>query len=225
MQQLLASVAVPTAYDVLLAAKGSPEAFLQHLIAAAVDATAASFPSGSTALHYAAARGFSEATIQQLIAAGAAADCRTRDGQTALHLAAAAGQPQAARALIAAGADVMAASTNGLTPMHTLAEARPIVLSHPGQADVVLDNQRAGIWEGRKQAAQLLLVHGADINAAGPDFSWPGQACMAAPPLYCAASCSEAEAVQLLLELGARVDAAARGVYKPSDSRCDVGQA
>src|SRR4051812_19837415 len=62
-------------------------------------------------------------------------------GVTALHLAACGGHREAARALVAAGADVNATAKDG-TPLSV------------------------AVWEGHLEVVELLLTHGADPRAA-----------------------------------------------------------
>jgi ankyrin repeat protein len=72
---------------------------------------------------------------------------------TPLHLAAAAARPEAARALLEAGADSNAANRLGARPLHYACDPRPAY---------------AQTWRPEDQDAviRLLLTHGADIDAA-----------------------------------------------------------
>ena len=101
-------------------------------------------------------------------------------GDTALHLAAAAHDPDMIRALITYGADVRARNRLGDEPLHAAAAGNP-------------DSDR---WNPTAQSAAIAhLVHaGADPNAANK---------MGVSPLHKAVRTRCAEAVQTLLQSGA----------------------
>ncbi len=107
------------------------------------------------------------------------------EGDTALHMAAAAHQPVIAKALIAAGADVRATNRRGAQPLHYAVDGGP------GSA----------AWNPEKQAkiVAILIKAGANPNAA--DKSGVG-------PLHRAVRNRCAAAVQALLEGGADPKAA-----------------
>jgi ankyrin repeat protein len=100
----------------------------------------------------------------------------SHDGWTGLHLAAYFGRQAAAEALIAAGADVNARTTNSQNnlPLHAAAAGK-----HREIVDLLLDNgadvdaRQEGGWVALHEAAQdgdvemigALLAHGADVNA------------------------------------------------------------
>ena len=106
-------------------------------------------------------------------------------GDTALHLAAAAVQPRAVAALIAAGADANAANRRRATALHYACDARP---------------NSAQTWSPSKQRSviELLLDAGSDIEHTDK---------AGAAPLHRAVRARSPEAVRCLLERGARVDA------------------
>jgi uncharacterized protein len=101
-------------------------------------------------------------------------DAFAADGWTALHLAAFFGQTAAAGALLARGADVGAVSRNAT-------------------ANMPLHAALAGRMERR--LVELLLAHGADVNARGG---------AGYTPLHLAASRGDAGLVELLLAHGGR---------------------
>lgn len=113
-------------------------------------------------------------------------------GDTALHLAAAAHQPDIARALVGAGADVEARNRRGATPLHYAADG------NPASAD----------WSSGRQAEiiRLLIESGADPN--GLDQSGVG-------PLHRAIRNRCASATAALIEGGADVRAANRSGATP----------
>jgi ankyrin repeat protein len=100
-----------------------------------------------TPLHVAAEIGYAD--LIALLAPKADLDARDEEGGTALHsavrAAASAGQKDAVRALLRAGARTEAHDSRGRTPLHAAVEA--------GKADVV----------------ELLLDNGADVNATDGD--------------------------------------------------------
>ena len=128
------------------------------------------------------------------------AQAYAHDGWTALHLAAYFGQRDVAAALLAAGADVNARTTNAQNnlPLHAAAAGK-----HRAIVDLLLDSgadvnaRQEGGWTALHAAAQdgdtpmiaSLLVHGADSNARNA----AGQT-----PLVIASSHGHAEAVELL---------------------------
>ena len=109
-------------------------------------------------------------------------------GDTALHLAAAAVQPLAVGALIAAGADANAANRRRATALHYACDARP----------------KAGRpWNRSTQRLVIELLVG-----AGSDIEHHDKA--GAAPLHRAVRARSPEAVRCLLERGARADATHR---------------
>jgi ankyrin repeat protein len=101
-------------------------------------------------------------------------------GDTALHLAAAAHQPELAEALVALGADVQARNRRGAEPLHYAADGSP-------QAD---NSDRAG----QRELIAYLIQAGADPDAK--DNS-------GVAPLHRAVRTRSSDAVSALLENGA----------------------
>ena len=101
-------------------------------------------------------------------------------GDTALHFAAAAYQPEIAKKLLAAGADVRARNRFGDEPLHAAAAG------HPGSHH----------WNPEAQAATIssLIQAGADPNAASK---------RGVTPLHIAVRTRASIAVRTLLQLGA----------------------
>jgi ankyrin repeat protein len=122
------------------AMRGDTEA-VRSLLKQAADVNAAQ-GDGMTALHWAAANGDAE-LVEMLIYAGANLRATTRIGAyTPLYLASKFGRAASMAALLKAGADAKAATSNGTTPL--------MVAAASGDVDAVT----------------LLLDHGADVNAA-----------------------------------------------------------
>ncbi len=123
-----------------------------------------------TALHWAGATGANKAAAV-LLARGADPNEPNEGGYTPLHLAAAMGHAAAVRLLLEAGSDIRAEAGNGWTPFVLAAAA------------------------GHVEAAEVLLAAGADINSVDED------GCSA---LYWAVYNGCAEGVDFLLDRGAR---------------------
>jgi len=128
----------------------------------------------------------------------------THDGWTALHLAAYFGQRDVAAALLAAGADVNARTTNAQNNLSLHAAAAG---KHRAVVDLLLSSgadvnaRQEGGWAALHSAAQdgdtlmieALVKHGADTNARND----AGQT-----PLAIARSHGQAEAIELLRRHG-----------------------
>lgn len=182
---LLAAGATPDAandYGVTplsLAASQASPALVDALLTAGADANRA-LPSGETPLMTAGKAG-KAGTIPLLAAHKARVDAtETIKGQTALMWAVAAGQTEAARALLAAGAAVNAASTAGFTPLMFAARAgRPelggLLLAAGARInDASKDGATAlhvAVVRGQVDMALFLLDKGADPNLGGPGYT------------------------------------------------------
>lgn len=149
-------------------AAGDPKAF-QSLVAAPSLATA-NMTTGAT-------RGGPGGYFLEAIG------CHIYAGHTALHIAAAAYQPEIVDALVALGADVRARNRRDVQPLHEAAVGDP----------------ESGRWNPEAQAATIgrLIAAGADPNAPTKD---------GATPLHRAVRTRCAAAVAALLEGGAGPD-------------------
>jgi ankyrin repeat protein len=98
--------------------------------------------------------------------------------------------------------------------LHRINEAVDDFASHPATSPMdkgAFDDyplHKVAIW-GDVEAAQVLLAHGADINAAGEDND---------TPLHRAIAARQAEMVDFLLSRGADVDVRDRYGWSPRDS-------
>ena len=101
-------------------------------------------------------------------------------GDTALHVAAAAYQPDLARALVSAGADVSARNRRGAQPLHYAAD------SFPGDSH----------WDPQAQAATIAYLVAAGAHTNATDSS-------GVTPLHRAVRTRGAAAVRALLDGGA----------------------
>jgi ankyrin repeat protein len=134
-----------------------------------------------------------------------------RQGLTALHIVASGGHPEAVRVLVDAGVDVNLGpeeadariadaaghSNPQLLAMMTGGEASPDAIARATSLRTPLN---LAVENGHKEAASLLIDAGADVNAGGEWYS----------PLYSAILFGDGELVELLLENGARANAAVR---------------
>ncbi|MFZ5441991.1 MAG: ankyrin repeat domain-containing protein [Myxococcota bacterium] len=127
---LLERGAKPTASDdrgmqalgIAVVAK-APLSLMDHLLERGADVGQPN-DDGFTALHAAAEVDNAEA-IPWLVSHGAPLEARTRHGHTALHIACGLGHPAAARALLEAGAERLAASPTGTPEDVARAERKP----------------------------------------------------------------------------------------------------
>jgi uncharacterized protein len=183
---------------------------------------------GTTALHW-AVRGDDLETVGLLLRSGARANTANRYGVAPLTLAAANGSPAVAARLIDAGADVNATTPGGETVLMTAART-----GNPDVVGLLLDRgaevsarehefgESAMMWasaENHPAVIRLLAAHGADLNAPANTLQFPNVKVDAATmvitalprggltPLMYAARQGSLEAVQVLTDLGARLDA------------------
>jgi ankyrin repeat protein len=147
-------------------------------------------------LHLAAVRG-DIALMERLLSSGAAVDERDQDGWTALHRAADAGHPAAARLLIRWGAEPNAEADD----MESYWGASDVI--RPGHFErrykhAVRTPLCAALAKGNLNIAQMLMERDVRVNAAVPGLS-------GMTPLHFAAREGPTESVRLLLENGAEV--------------------
>ncbi|MBV9546606.1 MAG: ankyrin repeat domain-containing protein, partial [Chloroflexi bacterium] len=130
---------------------------LAHLLAADPSSANAWAPDGFTPLALAAFFGRRE-SVELLLQHGADVSVAARNpsGVTALHAALAGPEPEIARILVAAGADVNARQQRGFAPLHTTAQ------------------------NGSLELSQFLLEHRADPSVATDDGRTPADLARAA---------------------------------------------
>lgn len=133
-----------------------------------------------SALQYAAAVG-NLIAAKALLDAGAAANKRTEEGQTSLHLAARFGHANTVELLLAAGADVEASDKLGYTPLHYAAafgnlEATRAIVQYGADVQAVSAEGSSALdlaSEGRQAAvAQFLAAAGSTRSATARLKDW-----------------------------------------------------
>ncbi|KAG8054893.1 hypothetical protein GUJ93_ZPchr0001g31747 [Zizania palustris] len=193
-------------------------------------------------LHAAAARGDS-GEVRRL--GPDALGARDREGRTALHVAAAAGEAEAAAALVDMGADTAAPDARGRTPLDVarekgyqevvdILERWELVMTAARRGDLqsleTLLNKRTGV-RGRDQYG-LTALHLAAIKGHCDVVALlAGSGCMDIEcedveghrPLHLAVEGGCAEAVELLLDMGADVHAATRRGATPLQMAVTMG--
>lgn len=202
----------------LASAFGSVEA-VRLLLAAGVDPRAAS-NSGVTALHWAATN---LDKARALIEAGAGVNAVSQLGRTPLIVASSAhGTAGVVELLLAKGADVNAADAVGVTPLIAAtatdnADAARLLLAKGANVNAVANIGQAATAligaanNGNATLMRLLLDRKADAKAVSGDRAGNTKngpiAFGRVTALHMAVSSGEAEAVQLMLNAGAAVDA------------------
>ncbi|XP_040375778.1 protein VAPYRIN-like [Oryza brachyantha] len=193
-------------------------------------------------LHAAAARG-DTAEVRRL--GPDALGARDREGRTALHVAAAAGEAEAAAALVDMGADAAATDARGRTPLDVareksyqevvdILERWELVMTAARRGDLQslesLLNKRTGV-HGRDQYG-LTALHLAAIKGHCDVIALlAGSGCMDIEcedveghrPLHLAVEGGSADAVELLLDMGADVHAATRRGATPLQMAVTMG--
>ncbi len=122
------------------------------------------FPSEISALWFASLYGL-EYTVSHFLAdQRQSVDRKTTWGNTALHQAAGFGHAETVQLLLSSGVDVTATNHNGDTPLH-LASFGFNIFTLTDTATCVWMEQKARMLDMPLKVTQLLLDHGADVNA------------------------------------------------------------
>jgi ankyrin repeat protein len=142
--------------DALLRAAGSGHAALIGLLLDRGADPARAAPSGATPLS-AAVTARREAAVATLLERGVAVDSRLPTGATPLMIAAALGFPEIVTRLLARGAQVNARDERGTSSLHAAAQFA----------------FRSSETDSARRVLQLLLEHGADVNASNASGQTP----------------------------------------------------
>ncbi|XP_042272542.1 serine/threonine-protein kinase TNNI3K isoform X2 [Thunnus maccoyii] len=161
---------------------------------------------GLSLLHLCCVVGGSKARIRTLMLKGLRPSRLSRNGFTALHLAAYKDDAELVTALLHGGSDVQQVGYGALTALHvaTLAghqEAADILLQHGAyvnvQDAVFFTPLHIASYNGHGQVAKLLLKFGADVNSSGE---------VGDRPLHLAAAKGFLSIIRLLMGEGSKVD-------------------
>uniref|UniRef100_A0A8C4S515 Serine/threonine-protein kinase TNNI3K n=1 Tax=Erpetoichthys calabaricus TaxID=27687 RepID=A0A8C4S515_ERPCA len=161
---------------------------------------------GLSLLHLCCICGGNKAHIRTLMLKGLRPSRLTRNGFTALHLAAYKANAELVTALLHGGADIQQVGYGALTALHiaTVAghhEAVDILLQHGAyvnvQDAVFFTPLHIAAYYGHEQVTKLLLKFGADVNVSGE---------VGDRPLHLAAAKGFLTIVKLLMEEGTKTD-------------------
>uniref|UniRef100_A0A803WFP4 Serine/threonine-protein kinase TNNI3K n=1 Tax=Ficedula albicollis TaxID=59894 RepID=A0A803WFP4_FICAL len=161
---------------------------------------------GLSLLHLCCVCGGNKSHIRTLMLKGLRPSRLTRNGFTALHLAAYKDQAELLTALLHAGADIQQVGYGALTALHVASiaghqQAVDILLQHGAfvnvQDAVFFTPLHIAAYCGHEQVARLLLKFGADVNASGE---------VGDRPLHLAAAKGFLNITKLLMEEGSKAD-------------------
>lgn len=193
------------AYSLSFAASAGDSACVRMILDAGADLNFSN-SQGLTLLHYACPRGLWW-FVERLVASGSDINRGTLDhGTTPLGLVCQRGTAERVERMLALGASVAVADSDGATPLHLAAvfdrpDIARVLLDHGANVNAIDDGGATPLfWASRGSASlvQLLLERGADPNVR---ITW-GQT-----PLLAAADAGNAESVSLLLQHGADPEA------------------
>jgi ankyrin repeat protein len=207
-----------------LAAAAGRVRVAEALLAHKADVNARAGAGDLTPLHLAVRAGRAD-LVRLLLAASATADARDRAGKTPLFQAVEAGSADVVRALLVHRADVRAAK-KGAEPLHVAAaggrvELIELLLKHSAAVSAAEEESgetalHLAVRHGHREAAALLLVRGAPVNA---------QDGKGRTPLYRAAERGDEELVRLLLKHRADLRLATRSGAQPLHVAAWTGRA
>uniref|UniRef100_A0A8C9MZG7 Serine/threonine-protein kinase TNNI3K n=1 Tax=Serinus canaria TaxID=9135 RepID=A0A8C9MZG7_SERCA len=162
--------------------------------------------SGLSLLHLCCICGGNKSHIRTLMLKGLRPSRLTRNGFTALHLAAYKDKAELLTALLHGGADIQQVGYGALTALHVAT-----IAGHPQAVDILLQHGayvnvqdavfftplHIAAYYGHEQVTHLLLKFGADVNASGE---------VGDRPLHLAAAKGFLNITKLLMEEGSKAD-------------------
>ncbi|XP_032090654.1 ankyrin repeat and SOCS box protein 10 [Thamnophis elegans] len=181
----------------------------------------------TTPLHITASRGYLDC-LRHLLLRGAEVDLAP-GGQTALHAACATATADCVRLLLSFGADPGAVSEGGFQPLHLCrnpasSECARLLLSHGAVVNCASEEEgdtplHVAARLGLAEHVRLFLSHGAALEAKNAEGETP---LISACALAHSAQAADAyyEVCRLLVEAGARVNAADRDRQRPLHQAC-----
>jgi ankyrin repeat protein len=138
-------------------ASGLGSKTVEVLLAAGADGSARIAETGSTPAHI-AAEGANAHALAVLAKSGAAMDARDADGQAPIHIAARARDPVALAALIAAGARLNARDAEGRAPLHLASVEAARLLVAAGADTSAIDERGYTAAERQTPAARKAII-------------------------------------------------------------------
>ncbi|XP_058035344.1 ankyrin repeat and SOCS box protein 10 [Ahaetulla prasina] len=181
----------------------------------------------TTPLHITASRGYLDC-LRHLLLRGAEVDLAP-GGQTALHAACGAATADCVQLLLSFGADPGAVSEGGFQPLHLCrnpgsSECARLLLSHGAVVNCESEEEgdtplHVAARQGLAEHVRLFLSYGAALEAKNAEGETP---LIAACALAHSAQAADAyyEVCRLLVEAGARVNAADRDRQRPLHQAC-----
>ena len=174
----------------------------------------------STPVRLAAMQRFDISPLKLLLKKGADPNIASINGQTPLMSAAAAGNLEAMKLLLANKADPLAVAGNGGVALMSAAASRnaaavKLLLEHGADVNAKTKRNQTALsgaaLRGAEDVVALLLEEGAEVNIA--DYQGHTALTMAAM-----SESMSAPTVRMLLDKGAKTDAAGRGVSGPKET-------
>lgn len=200
----------------MAARKGRVEV-LREMIAYGADVNA-SDSTGYTPLH-AAATDNEPGAIDALVEAGANVEALEKESRTPLHHASQWDAPEAIIALLRHGADKNKVDISGLSPLHiavvngSCSASEALLAAGADTKAIAPCNEHSmslievAACQGHVGVLKAVIRHGADVNAVGG---------LGGTPLMLASASDNADAVDVLVKLGASVNA----VQEPTGKTC-----
>jgi ankyrin repeat protein len=200
------------AWPLHLAAKHGKRNILKFFLARGVDVNAKDSAHGQTPLHFATSGG--KDVTELLLAHNADVNIKDNYGRTPLQCAAENNKRDVVELLRAGNAGDLSiheiAALGDVLRLRALIKGNPNVTDRHGKTPLF-----AAVGNGHKEAVELLLMHGANVEATGAGRS---------SPLFLAVERGHKEIVELLLANGANPNAADGNDRTPLHAAAKVGR-